>query len=123
MKHCAVAGLLLALGSSAFAQNEQKIEHPLIKCDEYQSISERMMKHRINGSKEKTMKKVIQGMANENPSFGVYAMIGTTVVEQTFDAKLPKFANVKESDAYIQAFGQSQKDYCTKSLNELMSIE
>lgn len=109
---------LLAIGSQSFAQ---PIDHPFIKCNEYEVLANKVMTQRINGTDQKIMVRAME-LTGEDPRFGIQANMGLKMIEKAFAVNVPNNTNAVQKEIIIKKFTDEQKQFCKDLLDGKIKI-
>lgn len=113
------AGLaVMALTSQTFAQ---RIDHPFIKCDEYENLAQKIMTYRANGADQKKMVRAME-LTGEDPQFGIQANMGLSLIEKAFAVNVPKNADKRTKAKVVADFAQQEKQFCDDLLDGKIKI-
>jgi hypothetical protein len=108
------AGLaVVALTSQTFAQ---RIDHPFIKCNEYENLAQKIMTYRANGADQKKMIRAME-LTGEDPQFGIQANMGLKMIEKAFAVNVPQNADNRTKAKIVANFTQQQKQFCDDILD------
>ncbi len=109
---------LLTVASQAFSQ---RMDHPFIKCNEFEVLANVIMSYRVKGADQEKLVRAMQ-RTGEDPHFGIQANIGLKMIEKAFAVDVPKNADGTAKAKIVADFTNQQKQFCEDLLDGKIKI-